>query len=76
MIYFRNSDIDKDVVYLIQLLIILGTFHIHKCKWSNSKPNFFHFINEFKQYGTTLTKMKNKKAIKTCCIINEYDLFV
>ncbi len=30
-----------------------------------AKPNFEHFIKEIKQYGTTLDKIKNKKARKT-----------
>ncbi len=46
-------------------LILLGKYHIHVKKWTKAKPNFEHFIKEIKQYGTSLDKIKNKKARKT-----------
>ncbi len=46
IIYFGDHGFDKVKAYLIQLLILMGKFHIHKMKWSGSKPNFSHFINE------------------------------
>ncbi len=46
IIYFGHHGFDKVKAYLIQLLILMGKFHIHKIKWSGSKPNFSNFINE------------------------------
>ncbi len=34
MIYVDDYGIEKDKVYIIQLLVIMGNFHIHKMKWS------------------------------------------
>ncbi len=50
IIYFSDHGFDKDKAYFIQLLILMGKFHTHKMKWSGSKPNFSHFINDFKLY--------------------------
>ncbi len=47
--------------YIIQLLVIMGKCHIHKMKWSGGKPNFFYFINEFKQYCITVYQCKKRK---------------
>ncbi len=43
MIYVDDYGIEKDKVYIIQLLVVMGKFHIHKMKWSGGKPNFFLF---------------------------------
>lgn len=34
MIYVDDYGIEKDKAYIIQLLVIMGKFHIHKMKWS------------------------------------------
>ncbi len=42
MIYVNNDyGIEKDKAYIIQSLVIMGKFHIHKMKWSGGKPIFF-----------------------------------
>ncbi len=33
-------DQEEQYFYLINLLILLTKFHIHKCKFTNKKPNF------------------------------------
>lgn len=65
IIYFGDHGFDKDKAYFIQLLILMGKFHIHKMKWSGSKPNFSHFINDFKLYCKVLCNCTSKKAIRT-----------
>ncbi len=45
MIYVNDYGIEKDKAYIIQLLVIMGKFHIHKMKWSGGKPIFFFFTN-------------------------------
>lgn len=64
MLYFVFHGLDKNANYIIQLLIILGKFHIHKSKWAGSKPCFNRFAVEFKQYGTLIECVKNKKATR------------
>ncbi len=54
MIYVDDYGIEKDKAYIIQLLVVMGKFHIHKMKWSGGKPNSFYFINKFKQYCNTI----------------------
>ncbi len=43
MIYVDDNGIEKDKAYFIQLLVIMGKFHILKMKWSGRKPHFFLF---------------------------------
>uniref|UniRef100_A0A669DIK2 Reverse transcriptase domain-containing protein n=1 Tax=Oreochromis niloticus TaxID=8128 RepID=A0A669DIK2_ORENI len=59
--------------YLINLLILLAKFHIHKSKFSNAKPSFKCFLNETKQYVKTIQHSQNLKAVKTinlCSLFN------
>ena len=51
--------------YLINLLLILGKFHIHKCKFSNRKPAFTVFHKEFELYLKSIVSSENEKAVKT-----------
>ena len=72
-----NPDTDTDCILFIQPLILISTFHIHKCKWSLSKPNFTDFINDFTLlmiYTMFLFNILNKKAGKTCSILKKYNL--
>ncbi len=50
----------------------MGKFHIDKIKWSGSKPNFAHFINDFKLYCKFLCNCTSKKAIRTLNIVTRY----
>ncbi len=43
MIYVDDYGIEKDKAYFIQLLVIMGKFHILKMKWSGGKPFFCLF---------------------------------
>ncbi len=65
IIYFVDHGFDKDKAYFIQLLILMGEFHIHNMKWSGSKSNFSHFINDFKLHCKVLCNCTCKKAIRT-----------
>lgn len=64
MIHFNDHGIEKDKAYIIQLLILMGKFHIHKMKWSDSNPNFSYFKNYFKLYCSVLCNCTSKKAIR------------
>lgn len=51
--------------FIINLLIILAKFHIHKSKFLHKKPSFFTFQCEFNQYLDSIKFSTNSKAIKT-----------
>jgi len=72
MLYFDFCGLSKKNIFVIQLFIILGKYHIHKCKWSNSQPCFkaFHFY--FKLYYKTI---ENMKAIRTFHLLKEVHIF-
>ncbi len=65
IMYFGDHGFDKDKAYFIQLL--MGKFHIHKMKWSGSKPNFSHFISNFNLYCKALCNCI--KAIRSFVIL-------
>lgn len=73
--YYSNEINNNNFILLVQLLIILGKFHIHKKKWSGSKPNFSHFLQEIKDYCTSLENIINKKAIKTYGLFQKFKIF-
>lgn len=75
MYYSNENNNNNNFSFIVQLFIILGKFHIHKKKWSGSKPNFIHFLQETKDYCTSLENIINKKARKTCHIFKEYSVF-
>ena len=60
-----NKSKKQKEIYLINLLIVLGKYHIHKAKFNNSKPSFIAFGKETLQYIKTIYDSKNKKAAKT-----------
>ncbi len=68
-----DTNIEKEF-YLINLLLLLAKFHIHKCKFSNNKPHFKVFVKELQQYFKTLSVSENTKARKTltCCAFSEF----
>uniref|UniRef100_A0A3B3RJW6 Reverse transcriptase zinc-binding domain-containing protein n=1 Tax=Paramormyrops kingsleyae TaxID=1676925 RepID=A0A3B3RJW6_9TELE len=66
LFYTESERLNCKEQHIIHLFILLGKFHIHKKKWARCKPNFSHFINDFKLYVNLLEQTKNKKALKTC----------
>lgn len=63
-------------IYLINLLIILGKYHIHKAKFSNSKPSFIAFEKETEQYIKSIYDSRNKKAAKTIQLCSIFNVFI
>jgi len=45
---WQRDNLECKEQHIIQLFILLGRYHIHKKKWAQGKPNFPHFINDFK----------------------------
>ena len=50
--------------YIINLLVLLAKYHIHKSKFSNHKPSFSIFEKELKQYITTILHSITEKPSK------------
>lgn len=62
--------------YIINLIILLAKFHIHKCRYINKNPCFRFFQNETKQYIHTIRNSTNTKAIKTVGLCNVFNVFM
>ncbi len=60
MLYVSQDKIGNNMIYIVQLFIIFGKFHIHI--HSGTKPTFLHFINEFKQYSAILSHDEKQKG--------------
>ena len=62
MLYFVFYGMDSNITYIIQLLIILGKFHIHKWKCSDSKqPAFVGFLLNSSSMAPYWKMSKTKK---------------
>ena len=57
LISFENKN--NDLSFFVELILVLGKFHIHKKRRVDSKPNVeFFFYQELKQYGTRIRGLK------------------
>lgn len=73
---FGFVDTDKNAekeFYLINLLLLLTKYHIHRCKFSNNKLHFKVFVRELQQYFETLSVTENTKGEEntTSCATQE-----
>ena len=78
-VLFGYTEIDKNLIsqfYVINLLIIVTKFYIHRSKFLNKKPNFLELSAYIKQYISSISDCKNKKAIKTCNLFKLYKIFI
>lgn len=57
----ENLDDYSDAVNII---VLLGKYHIHCSKRRGSKPSFLCFINEFKLFYSSLKKVTSLKSAK------------
>ncbi|CDR18464.1 unnamed protein product [Oncorhynchus mykiss] len=58
--YNRNK---RNHFYVINFIILLAKFHIHKCKFTNRKPHFRTLQKEIELYFKTVKCSTNKKAV-------------
>ncbi len=63
LFYTENENLNRKEQHILHLFILLGKFHIHKNKWAQCKPNFAHFINDFKLYVNLLKKQQHWKHV-------------
>ena len=66
----------KKQFYIINLIIFLAKWHIHKCRYTSQKPLLSIFDNEVKQYIKTIRYSTNMKAIKTYDLCALFNVFV
>lgn len=75
-ILFYMDNLDSSISDLLNMIILLGKYHIHCCKWRSSKPSFVWFINDFKLFVSSLKKIQSTKiARKMCSVISKKLLF-
>lgn len=64
---------DTNNIYIINLILLLAKFHIHKCKFSGKKPCFILFKKEMELYIDSIRfslKQKALKTLKMCTLFN------
>lgn len=67
--YFDCSN--RSLCNIVNLFILLGKFHIHKAKFSKSRPCFKFFQIETDIYFESLKLVKNKKAMSVIDIYSK-----
>ncbi len=60
--------------FIINLLLFLAKFYIHKCKFSKKTPYFFIFRKDFDVYVNSLRNSNNSIACKTLSWCKSYKL--
>ncbi len=73
---FFNIQNDKiNEYFIINLLLLLAKFHIHRSKFTHQNPLFIVFKKEVQQYIQTISSSKNLKALKTVNLLHLFNLF-
>ena len=68
--FFNYTSSQANQYFIINLIILLAKWHIHKCKYSNQTPLFVVFENETKRYMGNILCSRNGKAIKhVVCVL-------
>ncbi len=74
--YFDSDPTKENISFIINLILILSKFYIHKCKFSNCKPVFTVFLRDIENYINLISVSNNKKAIKTVRICTAFKVLV
>lgn len=74
--YFNREKLPPNETFVVNLLLIMGKYHIHKQKWAKGKPNFLLFQIDMKHYVELLLGLKNNKAKRTRSLCEAFTLFV
>ena len=65
----------KKQPWLINIIIILAKFYIHKCKFTKVKPLFCVFTKKLELYFKSISASKNKKAVKSMRLCSHFNVF-
>lgn len=63
-------------IYIINLIIIMAKFFIHKCKFTGAKPSLIGFDLEFRQYILSIQHSLKRKAFKTVSACVTFEIFM
>lgn len=74
--YTDFSRKDPNAFYIINLILLLAKYHIHKCKFSSKEPHFLTFRKEIELYVNTICSSHNKKALKTVNVCKMFNVLV
>ena len=66
-ILFYMDDVDSSVLDLVNIIILMGKYHIHYSKWRSSKPSFVWFMNDFKLFFSSMKKIKSSVIARKMC---------
>ena len=66
-IFLYVDNLKADISDMINIIILMGKYHIHCCKWRNGKPSFDWFLNDFKLFFLSLKKIDSSKMAKKIC---------
>ncbi len=70
--FFNIQKVQINEYFIINLLLLLAKFHIHRSKFTHQNPLFIVFKKEVQQYIQAISSSKNLKALKT---VNLFNLF-
>lgn len=64
---WKHDNFDTKISHMVNLIIILGKYHIHTCKWEGNTPSCTAFIQNFALYYKSVKSMKkmNRMTKKT-----------
>lgn len=58
-ILHRNNNLPKELFKIVNIIIVMGKCHIHKCKWKNNHPSLIVFKIDQQSYFASLSLLKN-----------------
>ncbi len=74
-ILFYVDGLDNSISDIVNIVFLLAKYHIHCCKWRDSRPCFEHFMNEFKLFYSSLRLLKNCRAPKISSDMSKFLVF-
>lgn len=66
-ILYGTINISKNTYTLFNMIIIMGKYHIHKCKWGNKNPCFVLFKSELQTHFASLYVLKEYEDLQQIC---------
>lgn len=73
-IIFGTIQKEKKFENILNIIIILGKFYIHKCRFLKTRPAFVHFHRELCLFFSSVSFMNREQAVKLNNMIDELSL--
>ncbi len=74
-ILFYVDGLDNSISDIVNIVFLLAKYHIHCCKWRDSRPCFEHFMNKFKLFYFYLRLLKKFGAPKISSDMSKFLVF-